>query len=514
MCVQLRGHTTANRAGNIDGVEYVRFETLLVGWGPLTYPNFREDPPLTQQKCSRERWQPLRELAYERMGVQHTPAALQGVPRITLLDAPGERRAVLNAATAADALRARFPSADVRLVVMRELSAEQQLHVLSQTSVFVSNIGSRSFRLLYLPDGAQVRAGLRRCQPAALPACGAASLRRCRPACHSGVATAQQRALQLRAEVWEPALRSGHVACACVQVLLIAPDMPIRLPNGTDVKRDAFSETECWSQLGYVTVLKVPVTDPAAVVPAEGRDWSDRLLQLYPDVYETLRVWDADVRVDTARLGDTVAVALRNLRHHRGLLEVEGRRAALLPLPLPPAAAAADGAADWAADSDAEGASQGTDEGEFAAEWDILAGSHAGDQSADGAVAGLDDETAETDAAQHAQHANAMESLPGGGSASPGDTDAHSGDHSEHSQTDEDAHIDEHTDEDAHAGDAIAGVHPSFGDLHLDSGDSQLASAQQDDAGGEDAHADQDPEVQSGYMRIEEGRQWSRWNSL
>ena len=54
-------------------------------------------------------------------------------------------------------MRERFPHADVDVLQMRDLSKAEQLEELSRTSVLVSNLGSKSFRMVLLPDGAQVR---------------------------------------------------------------------------------------------------------------------------------------------------------------------------------------------------------------------------------------------------------------------------------------------------------------------------------------------------------------------
>ena len=55
------------------------------------------------------------------------------------------------------ALRKRFPDVYVDLVLMRELATQRQLEILASASVLVSTVGSKSFRMAFLQDGAQVK---------------------------------------------------------------------------------------------------------------------------------------------------------------------------------------------------------------------------------------------------------------------------------------------------------------------------------------------------------------------
>jgi hypothetical protein len=56
----------------------------------------------------------------------------------------------------AAAARRHFPGAHVHALSLIYLSPLEQMAILSRTTVLVSNIGSRSFRMIFLPDGAQV----------------------------------------------------------------------------------------------------------------------------------------------------------------------------------------------------------------------------------------------------------------------------------------------------------------------------------------------------------------------
>jgi hypothetical protein len=105
----------------------------------------------------------MRDIAYEEAGVTHIPAIEQPQQVITILarDVKVERRGILNLDEISAALTDAFPDASVEVHWMKRdsLSPSEQLDVLARTTVLVSNIGSASFRMIYLPDGAQV------CQP-------------------------------------------------------------------------------------------------------------------------------------------------------------------------------------------------------------------------------------------------------------------------------------------------------------------------------------------------------------
>ena len=74
-----------------------------------------------------------------------------------------EQRSILNEEALLEELRVRFPRVDIDVVEMRDLKPQQQLVELSRTSVMITAQGSKSFRMVLLPDGAQVRcnAGMR-----------------------------------------------------------------------------------------------------------------------------------------------------------------------------------------------------------------------------------------------------------------------------------------------------------------------------------------------------------------
>lgn len=54
-------------------------------------------------------------------------------------------------------LQVQYPQIQVEFQEAAEQALRTQLQWLSRTSILVTNIGSASFRMIYLPDGAQVR---------------------------------------------------------------------------------------------------------------------------------------------------------------------------------------------------------------------------------------------------------------------------------------------------------------------------------------------------------------------
>ena len=119
--------------------------------------------------CERAHWQAQRDHAYRLNAVPHVPVADQARTLISILYKPkrDKRRAIFSASVLA-AVRARWPDADVEVHDGMSETADAQLAWLSRTSVLITNVGSAGFRLLYLPDGAQVRA---------CPACGGEACR-------------------------------------------------------------------------------------------------------------------------------------------------------------------------------------------------------------------------------------------------------------------------------------------------------------------------------------------------
>lgn len=73
-----------------------------------------------------------------------------------LIKSETDRRQMIVPPEVMDAVHTNFPQIDIDLQVASVQEQAVQLQWLANTDIFVSNIGSASFRMLYLPDGAQV----------------------------------------------------------------------------------------------------------------------------------------------------------------------------------------------------------------------------------------------------------------------------------------------------------------------------------------------------------------------
>lgn len=110
--------------------------------------------------CSRAHWQAQRDHAYHLNGMTHTPVRAQARMLISVLYKPKEdKRRMLISEPVLRAVRERYPDADIEVHDAMAEKPDVQLRWLGRTTILITNIGSASFRLLYLPDGAQVRSG-------------------------------------------------------------------------------------------------------------------------------------------------------------------------------------------------------------------------------------------------------------------------------------------------------------------------------------------------------------------
>jgi Glycosyltransferase 61 len=152
-----------------DGIEWLRFRRLVAGHGTSMEKMWRSLPtPLMSFLCGPRAWRVMRAHAYASAGLRLRTAAELPRPRIVILggnpkSSHPERRQIINKDQLIPALRTRFSGVDIDVVEMRDLSVPQQLAELSRTSVLVSPLGSKSFRLVMLPDGAQACPPLIQC---------------------------------------------------------------------------------------------------------------------------------------------------------------------------------------------------------------------------------------------------------------------------------------------------------------------------------------------------------------
>ena len=164
-CRFYRCQTDGSKVLDCAGVEYVRFTKLIAGLnGANVFPLLgvlRQLPSDLQHAhwahmCASSNYQRLRDTAYAKFGINRVRAAALP-PHVLIIDgAPGERRHLKNISAVQDDLQLRFPGATFEYQVISQLSAAEQLYRLSNATVLVSNIGSRSFRLIFLQDGASV----------------------------------------------------------------------------------------------------------------------------------------------------------------------------------------------------------------------------------------------------------------------------------------------------------------------------------------------------------------------
>ena len=108
--------------------------------------------------CGAARWRAQRDLAYALAGIKHVPAHEPKRAKVSVIwKGPSERQRLFIGQDVLDLIGNRFPDIDLEMHdVMRE-SAAAQMAWLARTSILITNIGSPSYRLMYLPDGAQAR---------------------------------------------------------------------------------------------------------------------------------------------------------------------------------------------------------------------------------------------------------------------------------------------------------------------------------------------------------------------
>jgi hypothetical protein len=135
-------------------VRYVRLQNVLASGASMDWTKGGD----ASRACARARFREMRGTAYRLFNVPHAPAAQQ--ERVTLsvlVKTEKDKRQMLVPGATADAVRERFPGVDIDFHVAANEDLGVQLSWLSRTSIFLCNIGSPSFRMVFLPDGAQVQ---------------------------------------------------------------------------------------------------------------------------------------------------------------------------------------------------------------------------------------------------------------------------------------------------------------------------------------------------------------------
>jgi hypothetical protein len=162
-CGHARALTRARpaRAGRREKRGYARYVRLRTALASATNQDWTKKAGRARIKrvCASSRFRDMRDTAYALHGVPHVPAAQQErVVLSILVKAPGDKRRMVVPGAAVAAVRAKHPGITVEWHETETEAAAVQLSWLARTSILVGNIGSNSFRLVFLPDGAQVRA--------------------------------------------------------------------------------------------------------------------------------------------------------------------------------------------------------------------------------------------------------------------------------------------------------------------------------------------------------------------
>jgi hypothetical protein len=134
---------------------YILWHDVIAGWAGIDFdPN---NQPVGSALCSAGRFKPLRQAAYEAYSISPLPVNKLDRTRITILGkSEQETRQFLEVDKAIAALTKSFLEVEVTYVEMMDMPPSKQAKILSETSVLITAVGSASFRLLLLPDGAAV----------------------------------------------------------------------------------------------------------------------------------------------------------------------------------------------------------------------------------------------------------------------------------------------------------------------------------------------------------------------
>eukprot|EP00892_Ulva_mutabilis_P006238 jgi/Ulvmu1/3987/UM183_0006.1 len=152
-------------AGAGPGVKYIQFSEVIAGQGPTdlaTHLGSAQDNPDAHlysnwaHMCEPFMFASMREVAYRNHGLK-VPSVADLKPFVIFLDGKyGEKRHLTNAVELIPKLQAEFPGVRMEHIRISRYPLDKQLAYLSKATVVITNIGSRSFRLIYLPNGASV----------------------------------------------------------------------------------------------------------------------------------------------------------------------------------------------------------------------------------------------------------------------------------------------------------------------------------------------------------------------
>ena len=293
-------------------MRYVHIERALasgagsfwVDWGSKT------------QVCAHAHWQAQRDHAYRLNAVQHTPVREQTRMLISVLYKPeGDKRRLLIGPSVVRAVQRQYPGADVEVHNAMNEEPDAQLQWLSRTSILVTNIGSASFRLLYLPDGAQVRL-----ETVLMQWIGANWPSGQRELCISLRCTGCAH-LMLVNWMHEPEVSAATCRRTFVRTMQVITVGPLEgKARGKDGKMHTleyspFSETDqCWEFMPHLGMLKYHVTSAKDIsfyefrFGKQDRDW------------EALRIRNAHVHVRAKKLLRVLKKAVARLQEQQSIL--------------------------------------------------------------------------------------------------------------------------------------------------------------------------------------------------
>lgn len=134
-----------------QGDRLIRFRDVVAGYGGQDLRG--DDLPPTA--CAGPGFIMQQRIAHRNAGIKHRSVSQLPISKVLFGDKPlDDKRRIVNLLETVDHLRKRFPRVQFKSLIMSDLDSQEQLEELSQTSIFVTPIGSSSFRLIYLPEGA------------------------------------------------------------------------------------------------------------------------------------------------------------------------------------------------------------------------------------------------------------------------------------------------------------------------------------------------------------------------
>jgi hypothetical protein len=107
--------------------------------------------------CKYSKFQQMRDLAFSLFDVPHVPVKeKERVVLSIIMKLKNDKRKLNVPNHVTRAVQEKYPEIDIEFHPVQNEATNVQVNWLQRTSILVANIGSPSFRMVYLPDGAQV----------------------------------------------------------------------------------------------------------------------------------------------------------------------------------------------------------------------------------------------------------------------------------------------------------------------------------------------------------------------